>query len=324
MTQIGLDSVVDERRTVMSPTATLSAPDVAPHLATTEVIFRKLLVAIDFGPQTSQVVKTAISVAKAFHAEMLLVHAACPVIIGTGTEPLPAESYAINLEAAQTRMADLVRGQSGLESIRHREFVEYGAPLEMVQQKIRDEKIDLVIAGSHGARGLERLALGSIAEAMLRHLNCPVLVVGPYAKRSISPFRSVLLASSLKIGGLRAAQYASALAEKFHGKLTLLHVIEEEREDDGMEAERVEDHARKELMRLLPPDVNAYSKTQVRLAYGEPAHAIRLIAREAYASVIVCGVEEGATLADHSLGSTLAQVIRESCCPVLCVRAHSG
>jgi len=128
----------------------MSPPEVSPSLATTEVIFRKLLVAIDFGPQTSQVLKTAVAVAKSFRAEMLLVHAVCPVILGTGAEPVPADSYLIALEAARTRMADLVRREVALESIQHREIVEYAAAIELVGRKVHDERVDLVIAGSIG------------------------------------------------------------------------------------------------------------------------------------------------------------------------------
>jgi nucleotide-binding universal stress UspA family protein len=308
----------------MTSTATVSSPEVSPRLATTEVIFRKLLVAIDFTAQTQQVLKTAIDVARCFDVEMLLVHAAWPVIYGTGAEPVPIDTYAIDLEAAQAKMAELVASEPALQQIKHREIVQYASALDLVQQIVHDETVDLVIAGSHGAHGLERLVLASVAEAMLRHLHCPVLIVGPRATSFICPFRSVLLASTLKLAGLRAAQYASGLAEKFHGKLTALHVIEETPSTRGIEAGLLEHRAKTELTRLLPPDLNLYSKAEVRTAYGKPAQEITFIAREECASVIVCGVAENAALADHTLGSTLAQVIREAHCPVLCVRRHSA
>lgn len=308
----------------MTNVAAISPADVNPHLGSTEVIFRKLLVAIDFSAQTPQVLKTAVSVATCFNAEMLLVHAASPMILGTGAEPVPVDTYAVELEVAQAKMAGLVAGEPALQQIRHREIVEYAGATELVQETVHDEKVDLVIAGSHGAHGFERLALGSVAEAMLRHVNCPVLIVGPHATGFICPFRSVLLASSLKLAGLRAAQYASGLAEKFHGKLTLLHVIEQKAADNGVGLELIERRAQKELMCLLPPDLDLYSKAEVRTAHGKPAEAITFIAREECASVIVCGVADKAALADHALGSTLAKVIREAHCPVLCVRPHSA
>jgi universal stress protein F len=77
-------------------------------------------------------------------------------------------------------------------------------------------------------------------------------------------------------------------------------------------------------MSLLPSDIDSYSKADMHVAYGKPADAITFIAQEACASLIVCGVRENAALADHTLGSTLAQVIRQAHCPVLCIRAHSA
>jgi nucleotide-binding universal stress UspA family protein len=298
--------------------------EVTPHLATTEVIFRKLLVAIDFDAHAKQVLKTAAAVASSFNAELLLVHSATPVVDGIGADTIPINSYDVNLELAQNRLAELAASEPALRSIHHREIVKYAAPVELVEQAVRAHDVDLVIAGSHGARGLERLALGSVAEAMLRHVTCPVLIVGPHATSFICPFRSVLLASKLELAELRAAQYASALAEKFHGKLILLHVIEQNTAVDGRESGRIEHQVHEELTRLLPEDLGLYSRAEVRAEYGKPAKVATLIAREVCAGVIVCGVRENAALGDHTLGSTLAEIIRHAHCPVLCVRHHSG
>jgi len=303
--------------------ATISPAEVSPHLATTEVIFNKLLVAVDFTAQTQQVLKTAVTLATCFNAELLFVHAAYPTVYGAGMEFVPADAYDISLEAAQSKLADLIASEPALQQIKHREIVEYASTLELVQRTVENEKVDLVIAGSHGARGLERLALGSVAETMLRHLHAPVMIVGPHATSFTCPFRSVLFGSTLKLTELRAAQYASGLAEKFHGKLTLLHVIEDG-PATGIELALVEQRVKAELMRLLPSDVDLYSKAEVRIAYGKAAQEITSVARDEGASVIVCGVAENARLADHSLGSALAGVIREAHCPVLCVRSHSA
>jgi len=300
----------------------ISPTEANPHLSTTEIIFRKLLVAIDFSAQTQHVLKAAVTVAECFNAEILFVHAAWPVPYNTGAEFVPAEGYAINLEVEQARMADLIASEPALQQIKHRQIVEYASALELVESSVRGEKIDLVIAGSHGARGLERLALGSVAEAILRHVNCPVLVVGPHATSSACPFRSVLLASKLQLSELRAAQYASGIAEKFHGKFTALHVIESTKDLDGVEPELIEERTKQALMRLLPPDLQLYSESEVKAVYGKPAETVAFIARENCASLIVCGVSEKAALADHTLGSTLAQIIRQAHCPVLCVRHH--
>ena len=300
-------------------TATMPAAEVTPHLATTEVAFHRLLVAIDFSANAMQVLKTAAAIAASFNAEMLLVHAAAPVVYGTGSEYISGNAYTANLEAAHAQLAELIAREPALQAIHHREIVKYASPVDLVEQAVETHKIDLVIAGSHGAHGLERLALGSVAEAILRHVNCPVLIVGPRATSSVCPFRSVLLASKLQLTELRAAQYASALAEKFHGKFAALHVIENVRDTNDIAAEQ---HARQELARLLPPDLHLYSEGDVKAVPGRPADTITRIAQQDCASLIVCGVSEAPALADHTPGSTLAQVIRHAPCPVLCVRHH--
>jgi len=302
----------------MNNAVTIPAPAESLHLATTEIIFSRILVAIDFTAQTSQVLETAIAIAKCFHSEIVFLHAATPVIYGTGAEFIPVESYELNLEIAQQKMADLVAREPMLQSIKHREIVAYASAIHMVRQTVESEKIDLIIAGSHGASGLERLALGSVAESMLRHLGRPVLIVGPHSTPSVSPFSSILLASSLRPSALRAAQYASGLAEKFHSKLTLLHVIEHAPKTTELLDERI----RKALDSLVPGDMNLYGKAQTLLEYGEPAEVISHVAKCEHASLIVCGVSEDAVLADHTLGSVLANVIRKATCPVLCVRHH--
>jgi len=52
-----------------------------------------------------------------------------------------------------------------------------GNPAEAITTLAGEEKAELIAVGSHGRRGLERLLLGSVAEAIMRRAHCPVLVV---------------------------------------------------------------------------------------------------------------------------------------------------
>jgi len=54
-----------------------------------------------------------------------------------------------------------------------------GFPAECIAQLAADLDADLVVVGSHGHRGLERLLLGSVAERVVRLARCPVWVVRP-------------------------------------------------------------------------------------------------------------------------------------------------
>lgn len=299
---------------------TTASLEVTPQLETTEISLKKLLVAIDFSEQTPRTLEAAASIAKSFGSELLLVNAATPAVYGTGAEPVPIETFEVNLDIAKTRMAEFVAACNELKTIKHREFVAYCGPVDFIAQIVTDEKVDLVIAGSHGASGMERLALGSIAQSILQCIPCPTLVVGPHCTPVQHPFRSILLATDVERTGLRAAQYASALAERFYGKLTLLHVVDPKAMREERRPEFSEENTLRALRRLLPHDLTIYTSGEVRIEHGKAGEMITHVAHSICPSLIVMGVREGAMFSDHALGSTLAHVIREAHCPVLVVR----
>ena len=299
---------------------TTASLEVTPQLETTEISLKKLLVAIDFSEQTPRTLEAAASIAKSFSSELLLVNAATPAVYGTGAEPVPIETFEVNLDIAKARMAELVAACNELKTIKHREFVAYCGPVDLIAQIVTDEKVDLVIAGSHGANGMERLALGSIAQSILQCIPCPTLVVGPHCTPVQHPFRSILLATDLERTGLRAAQYASGLAERFYGKLTLLHVVDPKAMREERRSEFSEENTLRALRRLLPHDLTIYTSGEIRIEHGKAGDVITQVAHSICPSLIVMGVREGAMFSDHALGSTLAHVIREAHCPVLVVR----
>jgi nucleotide-binding universal stress UspA family protein len=55
-----------------------------------------------------------------------------------------------------------------------------GSPVDAILDRARQERADLIVMGTHGRTGLSRLLVGSVAEGVLRHAPCPVVVV-PYA-----------------------------------------------------------------------------------------------------------------------------------------------
>jgi len=52
-----------------------------------------------------------------------------------------------------------------------------GYPADEVMKIARDEKCDLIVVGNLGKSGIERVLVGSVSEAIVRHAPCPVLVV---------------------------------------------------------------------------------------------------------------------------------------------------
>jgi nucleotide-binding universal stress UspA family protein len=57
--------------------------------------------------------------------------------------------------------------------------VELGSPAEKILAFVEKEKIDMIIMGAHGRKGLERVIFGSVANKVVKSASCPVLTVHP-------------------------------------------------------------------------------------------------------------------------------------------------
>lgn len=295
----------------------------ASHPGTTDLQFKRILVAIDFSKRTPQVLSTAIQIANIFESELFLVHAAALAVYGTGAEPVPLETFDVNLRIAQACMAELVEAEPALVNLTHKEIVAYATPLDLVRQVIADSNIDLVITGSHGKSGIEHLMLGSVAECILRTVRCPVMVIGSKVALQTVGFSSILLAAALTATGSQSAQCAAAFAEHFHSRLTLLHVVEPKMART-VQPELLEDRLLAKLQELIPAGSPVRATVSSRVEYGKAGDVIASVALYKRADLVVMGAGEERPLSDRTPWSTLAEVIRRVRCPVLCVRGHSG
>jgi nucleotide-binding universal stress UspA family protein len=69
------------------------------------------------------------------------------------------------------------KSQAGRTALRVVSHLRLEAPAEEIAQTAADLEADLVVVGTHGRRGISRLLLGSVAEAVVRLAPCPVFVV---------------------------------------------------------------------------------------------------------------------------------------------------
>lgn len=148
-------------------------------------MYQRLLVPLDGSPPAHQALREAIRFAKEEHAQVRLIH-----IIGE----LP-DNWADTYFGQETLLADLRRdGQKILASATA--FTrEQGMQVETAQLEAPDKKTavivvedalrwhaDLIVIGTHGHKGLERLLLGSVAEGVVRRAPVPVLLIPSIAE----------------------------------------------------------------------------------------------------------------------------------------------
>lgn len=198
----------------------------------------------------------------------------------------------------------------------HEEVVASAVPKELIREMVVSRHIDLVVMGSRGRGGLGKLTLGSVAESVLRHLNCPILICGPHCKQNLSKLESIVLATRMSLGSLRPMEYAVAIARQFKAQLAVTHILPHATKNKEIEAQQME-CAAAEIERAVP------SATALHPCYcvkdGDPAEQILRVAKERAADLIVMGVDEKGRVADHFPWTTISQVIRMARCPILTV-----
>lgn len=71
---------------------------------------------------------------------------------------------------------------SEIENLIEESHIVIGDPVEEILKYIKEKSIDMVIMGTHGRKGLEKVMFGSVAEGIIARASCPVLTINPFVK----------------------------------------------------------------------------------------------------------------------------------------------
>jgi nucleotide-binding universal stress UspA family protein len=151
---------------------------------------RKILVPTDFSTCADHALRYALELARPLGATIELCHASVPVDYQVLNLVSPAmQVAAASLVQQMEQMFEAARHELDELVARYRDAgvplsgtTLEGEPDEAIVRRAREGGADLIVIGSHGRRGLSRALLGSVAERVMRHAPCPVLVVHPPAK----------------------------------------------------------------------------------------------------------------------------------------------
>jgi nucleotide-binding universal stress UspA family protein len=292
------------------------------------MMIRKILCAIDRSPSSLQALGYAIALARWQSARLNLlevVEEAPPPGVSRApkSDEVPNETRTA-LERDLRRVLTARRASDVKVEILMRK----GKVVQEILAQAKAGRPDLVVIGSHGRGGVQRLVLGSVAEKVLRLATCPVLTVRSgvrLARRSRSPFETILCPTDFSAAANRAVAYAKRLAQEANAKLILMSAVEwpfGEAVMSGAVAElqeSIESDASEALTRLLPRAGNG-ARAQAIVAIGKASAAIIKVARARSVDLIVMGVSGRGALDVALLGSTTHHVIREGAWPVLTVR----
>jgi universal stress protein A len=138
---------------------------------------KSILVPIDFSKPSEKALDFAVSLARQFGAKLTLLSV---------IEPFPTPDFAYyplameseKMVAATKKRLEKVPVKAGAkQELIEKTVVRNGVPFKEITAAARSLKVDLIVISTHGYSGLAHVFLGSTAERVVRHAECPVLVV---------------------------------------------------------------------------------------------------------------------------------------------------
>ena len=307
-----------------------------PELIKTDqgVSFKRILVATDFSKASEHAVDFALAFAHRYSSELLVVHALQPEPReSVPLDPLPHELSRRRLEAE--RQMDFLENDPRLKAVPHKMLLRSGKVWDVLAAIAQGEDADLLILGTHGRGYLKKLALGSVAEEVLRQADCPVITVGPKVIVPEATYcRSILFATDFGPASSKALPYAVSLARESGAKLVLLHMVPPVTAmqagyvpavfgaEDVFEWQSTLRKESEKRLKALIPSGTLPREPEFIVGLDFLPEGILTAAAEHNADMIVMGASNNSSprLAAHLPWAVIHDVICGSKCPVLTVK----
>ncbi len=140
--------------------------------------YKKILVAVDFSSSSKNIAARALDIARTHGAELTLLHAVeylSPLSFGDELIPSP-DWLLVEKQLVKQGEASLLTFAKEMQMTEAQRLVPSGSPSHEIVERAKALGIDLVVVGTHGRRGLQRL-LGSTASSVINRAPCDVLAV---------------------------------------------------------------------------------------------------------------------------------------------------
>ena len=296
-------------------------------------IVTHILFATDFSPSSTPAYRYAVEWAKVFEAQLTLFHG-LSLQPGLDIDASIAQQYLDEQrKVAEEKLQELLT-----EAHKHvsRTGIEMRTGLASAQicDVARECKADLIITGTHGWTGFNRVLFGSIAERVIQRAPCPVLSIpdrGPEETEdlhtiSVQP-RQIVLPLDFSDCSMDAYEYGVQIAKWFDASLTLLYAIEPlsysldfsltHPLEDKANRKKIEQQLEKLTTVLLDQGLTA----RYELVDKPSMEAILKASTTQEADLVIMGTHGRKGLPRLILGSTTAKVLQHSPYPILTVKS---
>ena len=295
---------------------------------------KRILCPVDFSDASRHALDHAVVIAGWYGASLTALYVSAPLFLLLQppllfTELPTAAPTEGDREYLERRLRQWVEPAEALGLTTEVRFDERYSPATSILECAASLPADLIVMGTHGRGGFERLMLGSVTEKVLRKATCPVLTVPPPAVRAAKPpFKRLLCPVDFSTPSIAALRFAVSLAQESDARVTVMHVLNEPAGDEPFLESldtpefrlRCEHSARTRLEALIPDEARTFCEPVTQTRWGKPYRRILDVAENESTDLIVMGVH-GRNAVDVMLfGSTTNQIVRHAVCPVLTLR----
>ena len=305
--------------------AGLKGNPAAAELSMLEI--KRILCPIDFSEFSARAYLHALSLAEHYRSKVAAQHV---VEIWRHPSASFATSAGLYKEFCETlRMRGEEQLQEFVKNNRHNEIqpelvVHEGTASDSILSFAEAQKADLIVMGTHGRRGYDRLMLGSVTDRVMRRAPCPVLTVCQAPPDSEAPgekrghghrLSRILFCADFSENSERGLSHAFSATAEYDAELTLLHVVEDV--PSPAQTEEAIAAATERLDKLIPTEAGKTLKIKTAVRIGKPYRQIIQLAEEAQIDLVIAGVHGYGALDPAVFGSTTYRVIQLGPCPVL-------
>jgi nucleotide-binding universal stress UspA family protein len=275
---------------------------------------KTIVVATDLESQSEAALEYARKLAAAYGARIVLAHGVDPLDYAA-VESIPGKVLRRMPEQARAAL-DAMAAELMREGIHSHSEVRQGAVVQMLLDVVRQYDAGLLVVGTRGREGAGPVAVGAIAEELVRRAPCPVMAVaadwnaGEYRPVPGGP---VLLALARNDAMRSAIDAARSLAETFRRTLIVVHTR------TAAEASAILNPCETTQQEFGIPSTGA-PPVRCVVKDGDPADAIPQAIAQYSPSILVVGVKRhSATPGRHG---TVFSLLASSRVPVFCVPAE--
>lgn len=293
---------------------------------TQRTLFQTVLCPIDFSEHSRQALSYAAAVVKRQAGRLVVIYVEDPLLVAAAAMAYDEKLMREQARASLRRFVEKAIRPYRLSIEAVTLDVAIGKPHDEIAWTAERLKCDLIVLGTHGETGANRMMLGSTTLRVLRTSPIPVLAVPPVKGRTKLPVAGwpgpwVLAPIDLGAGARLDAIAAAVSARELGTQLRLVHIVEPLAERPWIEVDarrRNQQRQRRAMARLasLKDELN-WVVTDTLVQGGKPGRAIAQLASSVKVGLVVMTRRRGQGLLGPRQGSISYQVLIDARTPVL-------